>query len=45
MFAFTDSTTGNKRYQHAGNYPGYEGNTGFNTNSFAGWVCMREGTQ
>jgi len=45
MFAFTDSLTGNKRYQHAGNYPGYEGNTGFNTNSFAGWVCMREGTQ
>jgi len=45
MFAFTDSLTGNKRYQHAGNYPGYAGNTGFNTNAFAGWVCMREGTQ
>merc|ERR1711970_223122 len=45
QFFFTDSLTGNKRYQHAGNYPGYAQNTGATSTNFAGWACMREGTQ
>lgn len=43
-FAFSDSTTGTKPYQHAGNYGGNK-NTGFQTNSqYAGFACMRKGT-
>merc|ERR1711981_72008 len=42
FFIFKDSATNNGRYQHAGNYIGYQHNTGASdTGNFGGYACVK----